>query len=132
LQIFVFYNCRYAGQWLSLKEAQSDGVGCSIIDVDDVRRDMSQATGFSFSTDKATDLTAALSRALDCLVLLTISSTLHCFALYKAVSGATNMNRSTVKKLAWPWLCKDSTPEHSLLVPMSQMSKSSGFSVSMF
>jgi glycogen synthase len=34
---------------------------------DDVRRDMSQATGFSFSTDKATDLTAALSRALDCL-----------------------------------------------------------------
>jgi len=43
------------------------GITGSIIDVDDVRRDMSQATGFSFSTDKATDLTAALSRALDCL-----------------------------------------------------------------
>jgi hypothetical protein len=41
---------------------------CSVIDVEDPQVDKSQATGFSFSSVKATDVVAALARALDYLV----------------------------------------------------------------
>jgi hypothetical protein len=41
---------------------------CSVMDVEDPQVDKSQATGFSFSSVKATDVVEALARALDYLV----------------------------------------------------------------